>query len=110
MNKKLIVLCFEMNENQYTSYNFSMLLIFINNMRRAIKIKLNITENEKTVLLKTMETFASTFNFYSEWSVKNTSTSKVKAHKETYSQTKNLFKLPSALIQSARDMALESCL
>ena len=83
--------------------------ILINNMRRAVKIKLNITENEKTVLLKTMKTFANTFNFYSDWSVKNNSTSKIKAHKETYSQTKNLFKLPSALIQSARDMALESC-
>ena len=57
-------------------------------MRRAIKIKLNISENDKNTLLKTIETFANVFNFYSAWSIQNNSTSKLKAHKETYIQTK----------------------
>ena len=78
-------------------------------MRRAIKIKLNISENDKNTLLKTMETFANVFNFYSAWSIQNNSTSKLKAHKETYIQAKETFELPTALIQAARDMALESC-
>lgn len=78
-------------------------------MRRAIKIKLNVSDNDKKILLETMLSFTNVFNFYSSWSNTNSSTSKIKAHKETYSQSKQLFDLPSALIQSARDMALEAC-
>jgi putative transposase len=78
--------------------------------QRAVKVKLNISENEKSTLLQTMKIFSDVFNFYSAWSSQNNnSTSKLKAHKETYQQTKSMFHLPSALIQSARDMALESC-
>jgi len=77
-------------------------------MRRAVKIKLNVSNNDKKTLLETMISFANVFNFYADWSNANSSTSKIKAHKETYSQSKQLFNLPSALIQSARDMALEA--
>lgn len=77
-------------------------------MRRAVKIKLNVSDNNKKTLLETMISFANAFNFYADWSNTNSSTSKIKAHKKTYSQSKQLFNLPSALIQSARDMALEA--
>ena len=55
-----------------------------------------------------MEEYSKVFNFYSNWSNQNKSTSKKLAHKKTYEQSKKLFHLPTALIQSARDMALEA--
>lgn len=78
-------------------------------MRRAAKIKLSLKDEEKIILQETMKEYSKVFNFYSNWSVQNNSTSKKKAHELTYQQSKELFSLPTALIQSARDMALEAC-
>jgi IS605 OrfB family transposase len=56
-----------------------------------------------------MEEYSKCFNFYSNWSSINKSTSKKVAHSNSYQESKKLFPtLPTALIQSARDLALES--
>ena len=78
-------------------------------VQRSLKVKLSLSQKDKETLLETMEEYSKCFNFYSNWSSVNKSTSKKVAHSKTYQESKKLFSsLPTALIQSARDLALES--
>ena len=78
-------------------------------IQRSLRVKLSLSPKDKETLLKTMEEYSKCFNFYSNWSSVNKSTSKKVAHSNSYQESKKLFpNLPTALIQSARDLALES--
>jgi IS605 OrfB family transposase len=78
-------------------------------IQRSLKVKLSLSNEDKETLLETMEEYSKCFNFYSNWSSTNKSTSKKVAHSNSYQESKKLFpSLPTALIQSARDLALES--
>ncbi len=78
-------------------------------VQRSLRVKLSLSDKDKETLLETMEEYSKCFNYYSIWSSTNKSTSKKVAHAQTYVQSKKLFpSLPTALIQSARDMALEA--
>jgi IS605 OrfB family transposase len=78
-------------------------------VQRSLKVKLSLSPKDKETLLETMEEYSKCFNFYSNWSSVNKSTSKKVAHSNSYQESKKLFPtLPTALIQSARDLALES--
>jgi IS605 OrfB family transposase len=78
-------------------------------VKRSLKVKLSLSPKDKETLLETMEEYSKCFNFYSNWSSTNKSTSKKVAHSNSYQESKKLFpNLPTALIQSARDLALEA--
>ena len=78
-------------------------------VQRSLRVKLSLSQKDKETLLETMEEYSKCFNFCSNWSSTNKSTSKKIAHSKTYQESKKLFpSLPTALIQSARDLALES--
>ena len=76
-------------------------------MKKTITIK--ITPERKEDLLKTMEQYSSIYKAHTEWAIENKTYSKQKAHEALYFLCRNNFsELPSALIQCARDNALES--
>jgi IS605 OrfB family transposase len=78
-------------------------------VQRSLRVKLSLFDKDKETLLETMEEYSKCFNHYSNWSSVNNSISKKVAHAQTYQESKKLFpNLPTALIQSARDLALEA--
>jgi putative transposase len=78
-------------------------------VQRSLRVKLSLSLSDKETLLETMEEYSKCFNHYSIWSSVNNSISKKVAHAQTYQESKKLFpSLPTALIQSARDLALEA--
>jgi predicted transposase len=77
-------------------------------VQRSLRVKLSLSDKDKKTLLETMEKYSKCFNFYSNWSSVNKSISKKVAHFNSYQESKKLFPtLPTALIQSARDLALD---
>jgi predicted transposase len=78
-------------------------------VQRSLRVKLSLSDKDKETLLETMEEYSRCFNYCSNWSSTNKSASKKVAHAQIYVQSKKLFpNLPTALIQSARDLALEA--
>lgn len=78
-------------------------------MNRTIKIKLQLSEADVQSLRETQKIVASCFNDHVEWSFGKKSWSKLTAHKDLYfSQREKHPQLPSAMLQSTRDTALES--
>lgn len=78
-------------------------------MNRTIKIKLQLSEADVQSLRETQKIVASCFNDHIEWSFGKKSWSKMTAHKDLYfSQREKHPQLPSAMLQSTRDTALES--
>ena len=74
-------------------------------MRRTVPIKIELPKEFLTYL----ETCSIIFNRYVDWCFDQNSYNKIKAHKELY----NIFReeyssIPSAIIQTIRDMALEA--
>jgi hypothetical protein len=74
-------------------------------MRRTVPIKIELPKEFLTYL----ETCSIIFNRYVDWCFNQNSYNKIKAHKELY----NIFReeyssVPSAIIQTIRDMALEA--
>ncbi len=78
-------------------------------MNRTIKVKLNLNESEVQSLRETQKIVASCFNDHIEWSFQKRIWSKTVAHKDLYfTQREKHPQLPSAMLQSTRDTALES--
>lgn len=78
-------------------------------MQRTIKLKLQIEEEDKILLLKTMELYTIAFNVSSDWGFKNKTANKIDNHKATYRTIRDLIpELPSSLLQGARDNACEA--
>ena len=73
----------------------------------AYKIKLDPTEEQKQVLLKTIEQYKQAINSPLLWGFKNKIVSGVELHKATYYPIKEQSKIPSQLICSARCKATE---
>lgn len=74
-------------------------------MQRTVKVKINVHEG----FLTFMETCSFIFNEHIEWCFSNKSYNKVKAHKDLYFLLREKYpKIPSALLQTIRDTALES--
>src|SRR5690606_10952432 len=73
---------------------------------RTIKIKVDFP---KEILLPLLKTSADVFNAHVNWAFDNKSYNKSKAHKAIYEKLRREFPdLPSGLLQSIRDVALES--
>lgn len=78
-------------------------------MNRTIKVKLNLSDDDVKSLRETQKIVASCFNDHVEWSFEKKTWSKAKAHKDLYKTLREKFpQLPSAMLQSTRDVALES--
>lgn len=77
-------------------------------MFRTITLKLGIEDRESYLSL--MKQYSSIFNEIVEWAFKNKTYNKSKCHKEMYQQLRFKYsKIPSAMIQTSRDVALEAC-
>jgi putative transposase len=75
-------------------------------MRRTIKVKVDFPKEELLMLLKTC---SQVFNEHVQWAFASNSYNKSKSHKEIYTKLREKYpNLPSALIQTIRDTALES--
>jgi len=78
-------------------------------MRKAIKIKINIPEERIQDVKDLMNTASEIFNIHTEYAFNNKTYSKQKAHHELYGSVREKYAaVPSGLIQSIRDNALES--
>ncbi len=72
---------------------------------RTVKVKINVPEG----FLSFMETCSDIYNLHVEWCFKTNSHNKNKAHEDLYHVIRDLYpNIPSALIQTMRDNALES--
>jgi putative transposase len=75
-------------------------------MRRTIKIKVDFPKEN---LLMIMKTCSQVFNAHIDWAFEKHNYSKQKAHNGLYNKLRNEYpKLPSGLLQSVRDTALEA--
>ena len=78
-------------------------------MHRTIKINLKLSDADVQSLRETQKIVSSCFNDHISWSFEKKSWSKLTAHKDLYfDQRKKFPQLPSAMLQSTRDTALES--
>lgn len=78
-------------------------------MNRTIKVKLTLNERDVNSLRETQKIVADCFNDHIDWSFEKQTWSKAKAHKDLYFMLREKFpQLPSAMLQSTRDTALES--
>ena len=75
-------------------------------MFRTINFKFVPSNKER--YLELMGIVRDIFNIHTEWSYKNQTFSKDKAHKALYLDLKNRFKIPSSILQATRDVALEA--
>lgn len=74
-------------------------------MKRTVSVKLDAPAN----FLEYLETCAVIFNRHVDWSFDNKSCNKVKAHQDLYKSLRDEFPtIPSCIIQSVRDTALEA--
>lgn len=75
-------------------------------MTRTVKVFLDVDEDIKERLLKTIDIYAQVFNEHAKWSKENKSTNVNKAHKELYDSLRKEYpEFPSAMIQLARNHA-----
>lgn len=78
-------------------------------MNRTISVKLNLTEQDVHTLRLTQKIASQVFNDHVEWSFKNMTWSKIRAHKEMYDiERKKYNEFPSAMLQTVRDTSLET--
>lgn len=76
---------------------------------RTVKLKLNVSEEDKESLKKTLNLFNTVFNEVAEYGFKNRTHSKVSIHHATYKEIRERHpELPSSLVQGARDVACEA--
>jgi putative transposase len=78
------------------------------NMMRCLTFKLRLSEEDGAKLLNTMREYTKAFNTCAEWGYENRTWNKVENHKATYRQVRESSKLPSSLVQGARDCACEA--
>lgn len=78
-------------------------------MDRTVKLKLDVSEEDKTSLKNTVVCFNKVFNTVAEYGFTNRTHSKVSIHHATYKDIREQYpQLPSALVQGARDVACEA--
>ena len=76
---------------------------------RTIKLKLNVSSDNRQSLLQTMRDYTVAFNICSKWGFESHSVSKINCHNATYQNIRqSVPNLPSSLVQGARDVACES--
>ena len=92
--------CFE------CALDLSLIILYYTNMKRTLSIPVDVNK-EKT--LKLLFIGAEVFNKHVQWAFDNKTYNKNKAHKDLYFELRASYpELPSALLQSIRDTALES--
>jgi putative transposase len=75
----------------------------------TVKVPIQIPEDRREDIFKTFEIVQDIFNIHTDWSWKNQTYNKHKAHVDLYRDIRNKYpELPSQYIQSTRDQALES--
>jgi putative transposase len=78
-------------------------------MQRTVKVKLSLSIEEQARLTELMKQCADIFNAHIEWAFENKLYNKNKAHQALYeSMTEQFPEIPTGLIQSVRDMAMEA--
>lgn len=81
----------------------------IDRMQRTVRLKLHVSEDDKEILLKTMEAYTLAFNISAKWGFENKKFNKMANHEATYRPTRDAVpELPSSLLQGARDCAYEA--
>jgi IS605 OrfB family transposase len=76
-------------------------------VQRTIKIK--VVPEQPTTLLETMEEYGIIYKLHADWAIANRTWCKQRAHENLYSKCRTQFpNMPSALVQCARDNAMES--
>ncbi len=76
-------------------------------MKRTFKVKVELNPLVAKELFRQAKIL---YDYYTTWAYENQSWSKKKCHLQTYSELrKTFFSFPSALLQTVRDNALESC-
>jgi putative transposase len=79
------------------------------NVDRTIKLKLNVFEEDKIILKKTITLFNTVFNEVARYGFEHKTHSKVSIHHATYKDIRERYpELPSSLVQGARDVACEA--
>ena len=75
-------------------------------MTRTVHVTLDVEEDIRDRLLKTIEIYAHVFNAHALWAKENKSTNVNRVHKEMYESLRNEYpEFPSAMIQAARNHA-----
>ena len=75
-------------------------------MTRTVKVSLDVDDDIRERLLKTIDIYAQVFNKHAKWAQENKSTNVNKAHKELYESIRQEYpEFPSAMIQLARNHA-----
>lgn len=78
-------------------------------MNRTIKLKLDLSKQDKYTLKQTMNICNSMFNCITEYGFNHKTHSKIKIHHATYYNMREKYpELPSAIVQSVRDVACEA--
>lgn len=77
-------------------------------MNRTLKFKLELIEEAKESLKETMRQCNSVFNEIAFYGFENHTTSKIKIHNATYYNIRDHYTIPSALVQTVRDVACET--
>lgn len=77
-------------------------------MIRCMAFKLSLSDGGAGKLLDTMRDYKKAFDVSAKWGFENQSWNKVKNHIATYQSVRESTKLPSSLLQGARDCACEA--
>jgi putative transposase len=77
-------------------------------MIRMLALKLAMSEEDGKNVLETMREYTMAFNTSAGWGYTNHTWNKVENHKATYRVVRENSKLPSSLVQGARDCACEA--
>jgi putative transposase len=78
-------------------------------VKRTITLLLNLSDEDKSKLLETMEAFTVAYKISAKWGFENKTWNKISNHRGTYSLIRNVVpNLPSGLVQAARDVACEN--
>ena len=78
-------------------------------MDRTIKLKLDLSNEDKNTLKETMGVCNQVFNEVAEYGFENNTYSKIKIHHATYYPIREKYpELPSAILQGTRDVACEA--
>ena len=78
-------------------------------MQRTVKVKLSLSIEEQARLVKLMSRCADIFNAHVDWAFNNKLYNKNKVHQALYASITEQFpEIPTGLIQSVRDTAMES--
>lgn len=86
-------------------------MLYYGRMKRTYKIPMVLPEvgsTEYDDLFSTFKMYSKVFNETASWGFENKTRSKTRAHRELYDKQRKRFDLPAALLQAARDEALEA--